>query len=391
MQRAVDLDRYDAAALAARSGVKWALHGGAALAAWVADMDFPVAPEIAAALVERVGRDDLGYPDRALAQSVRSAFAARSRLRYGHEVDADDVVVLADVVQAIWLCVLTLTDPGDGIAMLTPAYPPFLLVPDDTGRRALTCDLVAGADRFELDLAALERLLREERPRCLLLCNPHNPTGRSFGRDELTTIAQLAREADLVVVSDEIHADLTLPGATHVPFATLSPDAAARTVTLSSASKAFNVAGLRCAVAAFGSPDLRQRFNRIPARARGDVSVPGMLAALVAWSRCDGWLDAVVQRLASNRAVVVRWATDRPGQVRLLPPEATYLAWLDLRGAGLGDDPAGWLLEHAGVALSRGPDFGGAGSGFARLNFATPAPVLDEILDRMGRALDRRR
>ncbi|HVC25421.1 MAG TPA: aminotransferase class I/II-fold pyridoxal phosphate-dependent enzyme [Acidimicrobiales bacterium] len=390
MERAVDLDRYDAAALADREGAKWALHGTKALAAWVADMDFPVAPEIVAALLARVEHDDLGYPDPSLDASVRAGFAAHVSARHGHVVDPEDVVLVSDVVQAIYLSLLTLTEPGDGVVFLTPAYPPFFTAAVDTGRRALTCDLVSGGDRYEIDLDALEALVRSERPTCLLLCNPHNPTGRCFTRPELARIAELARAAGLVVLSDEIHGDLTLPGATHVPFATVSADAAARSVTFGSASKAYNVAGLRCAVAAFGSAPLRERFESFPARARGDVGIAGMIAAVTAWAQCDWWLDAVLGELAANRGTVTAWAAARSDAVRLVAPEATYLAWLDLREANIGDDPASWLLEHAGVALSPGPAFGDAGRGFARLNFATSRPVLDEILRRLAVALDGR-
>lgn len=382
-----DLDRYDLAALARRTGVKWRRGGEPVLAAWIADMDFPLAPEIGAAIASLVATDDLGYPDASLEAAVRTAYARRSLERHGHAVDPDDVVIVSDVVQGIYLTLLALTAPGDGIAILTPSYPPFFAAVADTGRRVLACDLVPGEDRYELDVDALTSVVRSGEARCLLLCSPHNPTGRCFSRGELSALADLARDADLLVVSDEIHADLVLHGASHVPFASLGPEVAARTVTLSSASKAFNVAGLRCAVAAFGSAALRERFERFPAHARGSVGVPGMVAAVVAWEQGGAWLDAVLAKLASHRDVVASYVAAQLDGTAHRRPEATYLAWLDFRGAGLGDDPAAWLREHAGVALSPGPDFGAAGRGHARLNFATPRPVLDEILERIGAAL----
>jgi len=383
----IDFERYSRVELQRRAGVKWHRDGPSAIAAWVADMDFPIAPEIKAAILALVESDDLGYPDPALDARLRSAFSRRAMARYQLEVDPDRVVVISDVVQAIYLCVLAFTQPGDGIACLTPAYPPFYSAANDTGRRLVGCDLVAGAQRYQVDLSALDALVQDQGVRMLLLCNPHNPTGRSFTRDELAGIAALARDRDLTVVSDEIHADLTLPGAAHVAFAALDAEASARTVTLSSASKAFNLAGLRCAVAAFGSDALLERFERFPAHARGSVSALGMVAAVAAWDKADAWLEAALQVLASNRDFLVAYVDQHLPGVAMRPPEATYLAWLDWRALGLGDDPSGWLKEHAQVALSPGADFGVAGAGHARLNFATPRPVLEEMLHRIESAL----
>ncbi len=383
-----DFDRYSRAQLERRTGVKWHRDGAAILPAWVADMDFPIAREVTAAMQNLISTDDLGYPDPALDEAVRQAFAARVARRYRLVVDPERVVVVSDVVQAIYLCLLAYTEPGDGVAFLTPAYPPFFSAVADTGRRALVCDLIAGPQRYELDLARLRSVVHEGNARMILLCNPHNPTGRSFSAAELAGIAEIAIENDLPVVSDEIHADLTLRGSSHVAYGSLGGPAAAQSVTLSSASKAFNLAGLRCAVAAFGSEELQERFARFPRHARGSVSVLGMVAAIAAWERGDGWLETALEVLADNRAVLEGWARERLGDRALLSPEATYLAWLDLRAHGLGDNPAVWLREHARVALSPGPDFGAPGAGHARLNFATTPALLEEMLERISSALE---
>ncbi|MHB1501010.1 MAG: MalY/PatB family protein [Candidatus Dormibacteria bacterium] len=382
-----DLARYSRAQLERRTGVKWHRDGAAILPAWVADMDFPIAREITAAMQKLISTDDLGYPDPALEEAVRHAFANRVARRHRLVVDPEQVVVVSDVVQAIYLCLMAYTEPGDGVAFLTPAYPPFFGAVADTGRRALVCDLISGPQRYELDLARLRSVVREGDARMILLCNPHNPTGRSFSTAELAGIAEIAIENDLPVVSDEIHADLTLRGSSHVAYGSLGGPAAERSVTLSSASKAFNLAGLRCAVAAFGSEELRQRFARFPRHARGSVSVLGMVAAIAAWERGDGWLATALEVLADNRATLEGWAQEHLGDGALLSPEATYLAWLDLRALGLGDNPAEWLREHARVALSPGPDFGAPGAGHARLNFATTPALLEEILGRISSAL----
>lgn len=381
-----DLDRYSRADLELRSGTKWRRYGGDAMAAWVADMDYPIADEVRSAIAALVGADDVGYPDPALDRAVCAAFSQRARRRYGMVVEPGDVVLVSDVVQAIYLSLLAFTEPGDGVVFLTPAYPPFASAVAETGRTALRCPLVRGATRYEVDLELLASLVRTQGCRLLLLCNPHNPTGRSLTRGELDAIAAVALDAGLVVVSDEIHADLTLAGATHVALASLGPEIAGRTVTLSSASKAFNIAGLRCAVAAFGDAALRERFDRFPPHARGSVSVTGMVAALAAWEQAGAWLDAVLANLAVNRDLVSSFA-GRHLPTAYRAPEATYLSWLDLGAYGLGDDPSTWLRDNARVALSPGPDFGIEGRGHARLNFATPRPVLEEMLDRLDSAL----
>ncbi|HLI16537.1 MAG TPA: aminotransferase class I/II-fold pyridoxal phosphate-dependent enzyme [Acidimicrobiales bacterium] len=379
----VDLDRYGAPELRARAGAKWSSVGPDGLAAGLADMDFPLAPAVRDALIDAVRRDDLGYPSPRLAESCRQAFARRYAERHGLEVDPGCVVLTSDVVQAIYAAVWSLTAEGDGVVFLTPSYPPFFDAVRETRRRVLTADLVAGPSGYELDLERLGDLVARERPRCLLLCNPHNPTGRAFRREELAALGALACEHDLLVVADEIHADLVLPGASHVPIASLDAEVARRCVTLSSASKAFNVAGLRCAFAAFPSRDLLEAFDVLPAAIRGSVSVAGMHATLAAFSAGDAWLDAVLRRLAVNRAEVVRALGSLAG-VRVHPPEATYLAWLDLRAAGLGDDPAEVIARRSGVVCSSGPSFGPAGRGHVRLNFATSAPVLEEICRRVA-------
>ena len=383
-------ERFSRADLERRTGVKWHRDGAATIAAWVADMDFPIADEIAAAMTDLIGSADLGYPDPCLEQALRTAFAHRAAERYSLPVDPGLVVVVSDVVQAIYLCILAFTEPGEGVAFLTPSYPPFFSAVQETGRSLVTCDLTSGPDRFEVDLDRLREQVRATGARLLLLCNPHNPTGRNFDQTELEGIHEIAEEFDMVVVNDEIHADLTLRGSAHHPFGALGKAANARSVTLSSASKAFNLAGLRCAVAAFGSERLLERFSRFPAHARGSVSVLGMVAALAAWESGGAWLDGALQVLADNRELVLSSAREHLGPTAIRSPQATYLAWLDLRSCQLPDEPAAWLRDHARVALSPGADFGSSGAGHVRLNFATPRPVLVELLDRMWSALESR-
>jgi cystathionine beta-lyase len=374
----------------AREGEKWRQYGPDVLGAWVADMDFPVAEPIRRALRERVERSDLGYPQNPRPDGLPTLFAERARERYGWEVDPHRVEVLTDVVQGLYVALLELCEPGDGVLIQTPIYPPFLHSVRETRRRAIHCPLAEGTDRYEIDLDRMRASI-DRRTRMLMLCSPHNPSGRAFERSELLGLAELAIAHDLVVVSDEIHADLLLePGARHIPFATLGPEVERRTLTLMSASKAFNIAGLRLALAAFGSADLKRRFTRLPRHARGGANTFGMVATEVAWRECQDWLEEAIPVLRARRDRVAAHARERWKGIAHFPPEATYLAWLDCRSLALPGGPFRFFLERARVALSDGMTFGPEGGGFVRLNFATSQPILDEILERMTKALDER-
>ena len=383
MTDSIDLEQHDLADLQGRRGLKWGRDAPEKIPCWVADMDFPLAPPIRRTLRRALDESDLGYPMPSLEDDLVGSFARWSKTRHGLEVDPGSVVVTTDVVQAIYLAITTLSEPGEGALVLTPAYPPYFPAFEETGRRMISADLevVDGIYRFDPD--ALRALVAQERPRLMLLCNPHNPTGRVFTLDELGELAAIALEAEMVVVSDEIHGDLVYPGSRHIPIATLDGEIAARTITLSSASKTFNLAGLRCALAACGSEHLAERLRSVPARQRGSINSLGMLAAIAAWEEGTPWLEAVIEYLRHNRDRVVAKFADVPG-ITCRSPQATYLAWLDMRASGLGDDPSAAIAERANVTLLPGPDFGPAGNGHARLNFATTAAVLDEALDRIA-------
>ncbi len=368
-------------------GEKWSRYGPGVLPAWVADMDLGVAEPIRMALADTLERNDLGYPSSQLLERVVAAFVQWSRTRHGLEVDPELVVVTSEVVQAVYLAVMTLTAPGDAVVVQTPAYPPFFRAVAETGRRLVEHPLKDSATKYLMDLDDLQNVVRKERARMLICCNPHNPTGRVLSSEELTGLARIALEEDVILVVDEIHSDLVHKGYKHIPMAALGQDIAERTVSLTSASKAFNIAGLRCAVALFGSQELLSCFKAIPSHARGGLSSLGLLATAVAWEQGEPWLNWVTAQLAQRRDLVARRVAADLNGVRLHPPEGGYLAWLDCTQSGLGPDPARFFLEHALVALSPGLDFGVVGAGHARLNFATTAPLLDSILSRMASAM----
>ena len=360
--------------------IKWTWHDDDVLPAWVADMDLPPAPVAVEAVRALVDRGDFGYNFHA-AMQLPEVFSAWEERRHGWKPDPERVRVFCDVMQAVDVALWMHCKPGDGVVVLTPIYPPFLKSATADGRRLIDCPLDPGSWRLDFD--RLRAAAAEPGARAILLCNPHNPTGRALTREELTAIAEVAERHDLLVVADEIWADVVHPGAHHIPFASLSDDAASRTVTACAASKAFNIAGLHCAVAHVGHAGVADAFAALPGHLFGAVGSPGAEATLAAWTAGEPWLADACAHLARMRDHLTdRLAADLPA-VRFDPPQATYLAWLDLRETGLGDDPAQALKASAKVALSHGHEFGELGKGFARLNFATSREILDEIIDRI--------
>jgi cystathionine beta-lyase len=217
-----------------------------------------------------------------------------------------------------------------------------------------------------------------------VLCNPQNPTGRVFSRDELLALGRFAIEHDLIVISDEIHSDLVYPGQQHIPFASLGPDIAGRTVTLNSATKSFNIPGLRCALIAFGTEALRDRFHkRIPANLTGSANIVGADATVAAWEECQPWLDAVMDHLLKARNRVKDVLAAEAPEIQLHAPEATYLAWLDCRKLGLSTSAFQFFLNKARIGFSAGETFDPDCTQYVRFNFATSMPILDEILERV--------
>ena len=387
-------DGFGPEQLAGRPGIKWRRAGApGAIAAWVADMDFPPCPAVTDRLGAVLASGDLGYPDWYFGTPLRAAFAERMAQRYGWEPDPGRVREVADLVQALQVVLELATRPGDAVALHTPAYGPFLHSVVASGRRPVPLPMVERDGRWEADVEAGAAAMAREGARVLVLVNPHNPTGRVLTVEELTALADVARRLDLLVVSDEIHAELVYAPHRHVPFASLSDDAARRTVTLTSASKAFNLAGLRCAVSHFGPADLLAARDAQPSDLYGPPNLFGVHAALAAWSpQGDTWLAALVDHLDHNRRRVLAAADGGElAGARVLAPEATYLLWLDARATPLvaarGVDAVPQALAAAGVRLSPGTDFGPGGEGFVRLNVATSAEVLEEILARTSTAL----
>ncbi len=347
---------------------------------WVADMDFAAPPPVVAALRRRVEHGVYGYamPDRELGETLCGALARSC----GWKVEPDWLVWLPGLVCGLTVACRAVGERGDGVLVTPPVYGPFLRVPGLAEREMRAAPL--GGDNlsgWRPDLDALGAAT-DARTRLLLLCHPHNPVGRAWRRDELLDLAAFAERHDLVICSDEIHSELLLePDRPHIPLASLSPETAARTITLLAPSKTFNVPGLGCAVAVISDPALRARFTRAMAGIVPHVNVLGLVAAKAAWEQGGPWLTALRAYLRANRDYLAgRLATMPP--LTMAPVEATYLAWIDVRGWPVAD-PAAHVLGH-GLGLSDGRDFGAPG--YLRLNFGCPRTTLAAACDRLAAA-----
>jgi cystathionine beta-lyase len=277
-------------------------------------------------------------------------------------------------------------EPGDGVVINTPVYPPFFEHIPNAGRRVVEVPLLRSARSWELDFDGLEAAFAAG-ARGYLLASPHNPTGRVFSAADLARIGSLADRYGVTVISDEIHASLTLPGARHTPFVAAGDAAAEHGVTLASTSKAFNVAGLKGAVAVAGSPAMHAVLSRLPAACQYGAGLLGVLASEAAWTSAADWLDALIGQLDHVRAEFGRLLAERLPRARYVPPEASYLAWVDCAGLDLGPEPAQVFLRRGRVALGRGLDFGAPGDGFVRVTIGTSSALLAQIVDRMAAAV----
>ena len=357
---------------------KWGKYAGRdILPLWVADMDFAAPPAVLAALHRRIEHGVFGYggPWPSLTESV----LAHLQGEYGWSIEPEWLVWLPGLVTGLNVACRAV----DGeVLTATPIYPPFLSAPHFSGRKLNRVDLALDENRWHWDMAALQQATTAA-TRLFLFCHPHNPVGRCWSRDELLALADYAERNDLVVCSDEIHCGLILDAdKRHIPFASLSPAAAQRSITLLAPSKTFNIPGLGCAFAVIPNPALRRRFEQAMHGIVPHVNVLGLAACEAAFRHGGDWHRELIAYLHGNRDRVAATMASLPG-VRMAPVEATYLAWIDVRDLRLAK-PAAHFEAH-GIGLSDGADFGAPG--WLRLNFGCPRATLDEALSRFERAV----
>jgi len=396
------------AILRARTSEKWTAHPADVLPLFVAEMDYPLAAPIITALVERVRASDTGYVGSP--GPLAPAFVAFAQRKWGWEIDPQRIHTTTDVSVAIVETLRLAIKPGDAVVITPPVYPPFFDLVPEAGGVVVEVPLADGADEadgdsadtdadadggadtdggdrgtWSLDLAALETQFAAG-ARAFLLCNPHNPLGLVHTRAQLEAVAALALKYGVTVVSDEIHGPLAHSDAEFVPFLSVSDAAREVGVAVTSASKAFNLAGTKCALMITASDRGDALLARLPAEVAFRTSLLGLHANVAAFTDGDAWLAGALRAIESNRQLLATLLAEKLPGVRFRMPRASYLAWLDCRDLNWGDDPAAHALDVARVALSPGQDFGTQGRGFMRLNFACSPEVLTEAVDRLAAA-----
>ncbi|WP_157535950.1 MalY/PatB family protein [Microbacterium sp. Root166] len=365
-----------------RSSTKWRRYDEDVLPLFVAETDFPAAPAITAALTRAVGLGDTGYtpPDPGVADAY-AGFAAR---RFGWTVDPKRVRTTCDVMMAVVEILRRVTVPGDRVVVTTPVYPPFFECIPEAGAVVERVPLTDTGTGWQLDLAGIEAALVDG-ARAVLLCNPHNPTGTVHSRETLAALADVAARHGAVVISDEIHAPLAHHGVRFTPFLDASPVAAQVGYAVVSASKAFNLAGLKCALMVTADDATDAIVRSLPDEVEWRTGLFGAIAAVAAFSpESDAWLDAQLAALDANRTLLADLLAEHVPGARYRIPDAGFLAWVDLSDLGWGDSPARKILREAKVALHFGPLFGEEGRGHVRINFGCSPEVLAEAVRRVG-------
>ena len=378
----LDLDR-----VRKRPGIKWERHGNDVLSAWVADMDVEVPDFITDAVIERIKAGGLGYGFYDEPIPVLEAFQTRMAHAFNWDVETSDVLRVHDVIQGLEWVLQTLTPADSSIVVQTPIYPPFYSSVEGTGRNWLANPLLETDHGWALDFNHLEEVAARNDVSALLLCHPHNPCGFVMDDTDLAQIVDIADRNDLLVISDEIHCDLVYSPNKHIPAASISDLASERTVTITAATKTFNMAGLRMAFVHTSSDRYSPPLKEISTRMIGGINGLGQIATVAGWEHGDEWISELVEGLDHNRHLLSTLLNEHLPQVRYRPPQATYLSWLDCRDLNLGDDPAEIFLSRGKVALNSGLAFGSEGAGFVRLNFATSPEMLAMLVERMASSI----
>ncbi|MDR2742233.1 MAG: pyridoxal phosphate-dependent aminotransferase [Treponema sp.] len=356
----------------------------------VADMEFSVQPEIALGLKDFLDHSIPGY---AVSTPAYSQMVANwMKKRRGWEVKSEWIIQTPGVVSALFNGVAAFTEISDGVIIMPPVYYPFTMAAVENGRELAAVPLLLNGTAYTIDYAALEEKARNPRNKALLFCSPHNPVGRVWTREELLAVAEICLRNNVLVISDEIHFDLLMPGVTHTVYTTLSEEAAQNCVVCTAPSKTFNLAGLQTSNIIIPNQELREKFKaQILKSAFHNPGVLGLKACEIAYTQCGGWLDELLEVIASNYQFLKGFMEQNLPMIRVFPLEGTYLVWMDFRALGLDYKALEEFMIHdAELFLDEGAMFGAEGRGFERINIACPAAVLEEALERLLKALKRR-
>jgi cystathionine beta-lyase len=373
--------------------IKWNKYHEDVIPLWVADMDYTAAEPIQNALRERIAHGVYGYPDThsslGMISDLRDVLVERMQRLYDWQISPDELLFLPGVITGLNLTCHAVAAPGGNVLVQTPVYPPFLNVALNAGMECNDVELERRSDgHYEIDWDAFEAGLNKQ-TRLFILCNPHNPLGRVFRRDELERMAVICLRNGVTICSDEIHCDLLYKGKKHFPIASLDPEISKNTVTLMSPTKTYNIAGLQCSFAIVQNQELRKQLEQSMKGLVMWVNLIGLTAALAAYREGQEWLEQALHYLEGNRDYLFDYVRDQLPMLQMVKPEGTYLAWLNCRNAGIQGNPYEFFLKEARVGLNDGTTFGGGGEGFVRLNFACTWVLLTLALERMKSAIER--
>jgi cystathionine beta-lyase len=381
------IDTTTVVMLRARGSFKWAAPGPDGFGAAVAEMDFGAAPPILDALAGLSADANFGYLPPFLADELAAACAEFEQRRYGWDVDPTLIHPVPDVIKALEIAITHFSRPGSPVILPTPAYMPFLAVPGLLGREIIQVPMRDDAGFFTLDLDAISGAFRAG-GHLLIFCNPYNPLGRVFTSAEMAQLTGIVERHGGRVFADEIHGPLIYPGMRHIPYASTSEAAASHTLTATSASKAWNLPGLKCAQVILTNEPDRQRWEDMGFFASRGASNPGVVANIAAYRHGGAWLDEVLAYLDDSRRLLADLLSRHLPQVRYRPPDGTYLAWLDCAAMDLPGSPGALIIDRAHITVVDGPAFGAGGAGAFRFNFATPQPILAQMVEHIAGALN---
>ncbi|GAA4284790.1 aminotransferase class I/II-fold pyridoxal phosphate-dependent enzyme [Brevibacterium daeguense] len=378
------IPEYSAEELRARGSLKWTTYPDT-LGAFIAEADFGTAPAVHRALAELQQAELFTYAPPAMTRDMAAATAEFCARRFGWEVPPAQVAAVPDVITAFAATIDIFTEPGAPVVLPTPAYMPFFRVAPLHGREVREVPMLRTDSGWEIDFDAVDAAMT---PGALLVvCNPHNPIGKVYTGQELEHISELVERHSGRVFADEIHAPLVYEAGSHIPYASVSEAAARHAITSTSASKAFNIPGLKCAQIIFSNAADLARYREFGEFVSHSTAVPGIVANTAAYRDGDAWLAEQIAYLDDNRRLLGDLLAQHLPEAKWVMPQGTYISWIDLRDCQLPQGPAEFFREQAGVVLTDGRECGQVGAGHVRLNFATPRPILAEIVERMGTAL----
>ncbi len=355
---------------------------------WIADMDFETVPEVKTAIIERASQGIYGYSE--MKDEYYESLAGWTKKRYNWKIEKEWLCFSPGVVTGISLTIRALTHPGDRVLIQTPVYSPFFGAVTRSGCELVTSSLKLVDGKYKMDFEDLEEKLEDERTKIMVLCNPHNPVGRVWTRNELLRIGEICLKNNVTVISDEIHSDLVYKGYKYTPFASISKEFEQNSIICTAPSKTFNLAGLQSSNIIIPNENFRREYKIALENIEvSRLNVFGMVACETAYRYGEPWLEELLDYLEENKELVKKGIENKMPKLKLIEPEATYLLWIDCSRLGLSDeDLKKFMIEKAGILLNDGISFGEEGKGFQRMNIACPKDILEEALDRLEKAVN---